>query len=191
MFQEIRAGLVFLILFTLLTGFVYPFVVKGTGDFFFPSQTAGSLIESDGKIIGSTLIGQNFSGESYFHPRPSAAGTGYDAANSSGSNLAPTSPDLLKTIAARVADIRKSDDNRPIPVDLVTSSGSGLDPDISPASANFQAARVAAARGLTMIQIQNIIAQNTTPPQFGFLGEARVNVLALNRALDLQHSGMP
>jgi len=184
MIQNLRASFVLLISFTLLTGVLYPFLVTALGQSLFPHQANGSLIEQDGKIIGSELIGQNFIEDKYFHSRPSAAGSGYDAANSSGSNLAPTATDLLKTITARVEELRQKDDMRPIPVDLVTSSGSGLDPDISVDAALFQATRVATVRGIPVQQMQDIIAQNTTKRFGGLLGENRVNVLALNRALD-------
>jgi K+-transporting ATPase ATPase C chain len=184
MFQELRASLCLLVLFTLLTGVGYPLLVTAVGQAFFPHQANGSLVRSEGTIIGSELIGQNFPDDKYFHARPSAAGNGYDASNSSGSNLAPTSPDLVKTLTARVDDLRKDGDTRAIPVDLVTASGSGLDPDISVAAANFQVMRVAQARHVPVQQVQDIVAKNVTPRLFGVLGESRVNVLALNRALD-------
>jgi K+-transporting ATPase ATPase C chain len=173
-----------LLLMTLITGFVYPAAVLGIGQTVFPWQANGSLIEDNGMVIGSELIGQNFTGPSYFHPRPSAAGGGYDAANSSGSNLAPTSADLIKAVGDRVSALRTDTNAMGVPVDLVTASASGLDPDISPAAAHFEAARVAAARHLNIKQVDELIAQNVTPPDLGFLGESRVNVLALNRALD-------
>ena len=185
MFQELRASLTLLTLLTLVTGLAYPLAMTGLGNTLFPHQANGSLIEKDGKIIGSELIGQNFTSDTYFHPRPSAAGSGYDAANSSGSNLAPTAPDLLKTVTERVTELRKTGDQHTIPVDLVTTSGSGLDPDISVAAANFQAARIAQARNIPTTQIQDLITQNTTPRTFGLLGENRVNVLRLNQTLDL------
>jgi K+-transporting ATPase ATPase C chain len=185
MLKELRASLGLLIFFTLLCGIGYPLLVTGVGETVFPHQAMGSLVEANGKIIGSELIGQTFASDKYFHPRPSAAGNGYDAGNSAGSNLAPSSKDLLDTIAARVADYRKSGDGRPIPADLVTASGSGLDPDISVASAEFEAPYVAAARGLPLFQIKDLIASHTTPRAFGVFGEKRVNVLAINRALDL------
>jgi K+-transporting ATPase ATPase C chain len=184
MLQELRASLGLLILFTLLTGVAYPLLTTGIGQALFPHEAAGSLAVKDGQIIGSELIGQNFPDTKYFHSRPSAAGNGYDAGNSSGSNLAPSSPDLIKTITARVNDIRKWGDDRAIPVDLVTASGSGLDPDISVAAANFQALRVAQERNIPLPQVETLIAQNTTPRKFGILGEARVNVLAINMELD-------
>ncbi|MGB9152534.1 MAG: potassium-transporting ATPase subunit KdpC [Alphaproteobacteria bacterium] len=191
MFQELRASLTLLIIFTLLTGVGYPLLMTGIGNSLFPHQAKGSLVRKDGAIIGSELIGQNFTDDKYFHPRPSAAGNGYDASNSSGSNLGPSAPDLIKTITARVADLRNSNEFAPIPVDLVTASGSGLDPDISVASANFQAARVAQARNIPMPRIEELIIQNTRARRFGVLGENRVNVLAINRALDLQMAVTP
>ena len=191
MFQEIRAGLGVLALFTLLTGVLYPLVVTGVGQTLFPLQAGGSLVEKEGKIIGSSLIGQNFTGDGYFHGRPSAAGNGYDAGNSSGSNLAPSSADLIKTVTARVAALRESGDARPVPVDLVTASGSGLDPDISVAAAKFQAGRVAEARGVTAAEVEKLIAKKTTPRSLGVFGEKRVNVLAINQALDLLPSSVP
>jgi K+-transporting ATPase ATPase C chain len=188
MFQNLRSTLGLLVSFTLLTGVAYPFLVKGVGQTLFPHQANGSLVKSGGTVIGSELIGQAFASEKYFHPRPSAAGSGYDAGNSTGSNLAPSSKDLIETIKARVADLRQSGDARAIPVDLVTASGSGLDPDISVASAQFQAARVAEARGIPLPQIEKLITSNTTPRALGILGEARVNVLKINRELDVLSS---
>jgi K+-transporting ATPase ATPase C chain len=185
MFQELRASLGLLILFTLITGVAYPLVATSAGQALFPHQASGSLVEQNGKIIGSELIGQTFVGDKYFHARPSAAGNGYDAGNSSGSNLAPSSADLIKTITARVAEWRKSGDEHPIPIDLVTASGSGLDPDISVASATYQAAHIAEVRDISVSQIESLITKNTTPRTFGILGENRVNVLAINQALDL------
>ena len=185
MFQELRASLTLLILLTLLTGIAYPLTMTGLGQSLFPHQANGSLVEQDGKIIGSELIGQNFTGDTYFHPRPSAAGSGYDAENSSGSNLAPTAPSLLKTLEERATELRKTGDQRPIPVDLITTSGSGLDPDISVAAALFQAPRIAQTRNLSAQQVQELITQNTTSRRFDILGENRVNVLKINQALDL------
>jgi K+-transporting ATPase ATPase C chain len=185
MFQELRASLSLLVLFTLLTGIAYPLAVTTLGQSLFPHQAGGSLSVKDGTIIGSELIGQTFESDKYFHARPSAAGNGYDASNSSGSNLYPTSQDLLKTITARVEELRRDGDARPVPVDLVTTSGSGLDPDISVAGARYQASHVATERQIPIARIQELIAQNTTARSFGILGTNRVNVLALNRALDL------
>jgi potassium-transporting ATPase KdpC subunit len=185
MFREIRSSLGLFISLTLLTGAAYPLFMTFVGQSLFPHQANGSLIKEGDKIIGSELIGQNFSSDRYFHPRPSAAGNGYDAAASSGSNLAPSSIKLIDAATLRVEELRKTGDVRSIPVDLVTSSGSGLDPDISVAAAQFQAPRIALARSLPLQQIEKLISSHTTPRTFGFLGENRVNVLALNRALDL------
>ncbi|MDP9126918.1 MAG: potassium-transporting ATPase subunit KdpC [Pseudomonadota bacterium] len=184
MLKELRANFVLFFLLMLLTGFVYPILVLGTGQGIFQRQANGSLIEVQGRPIGSQLIGQNFVSPGYFHGRPSAAGSGYDAGNSAGSNLAPTSADLMKTVADRVEELRKDGSLYPIPVDLVTTSASGLDPDISPAAARFQAPRVAGARKLTIGAVEDLILQHTEAPALGFIGDARVNVLELNRALD-------
>ena len=182
MFQELRASITLLVLLALVTGIGYPLLVMALGQSLFPHQANGSLIEKDGSIIGSELIGQNFSRDIYFHSRPSAAGSGYDAANSSGSNLAPTAPNLLKTIDERVTELRTNQSS--IPVDLVTTSGSGLDPDISVASAHFQTTRIAQARNISTQQVQELIAKNTTARTWSVIGENRVNVLAINQALD-------
>ena len=184
MFQELRAAFTLLIFLTLLTGLGYPMLTTAAGQAFFPNQANGSLISEDDKIIGSEIIGQNFISDKYFNPRPSAAGKGYDAANSSGSNLAITSKKWLALVDARVKELRKKSDNRPIPVDLVTASGSGLDPDISVSAAKFQAVRIAKIRGISLQQVEKLIALHTTPRTFGVLGEKRVNVLKINRALD-------
>jgi len=191
MFQELRASLGLLVFFVLLTGIGYPLLMTGLGETFFPYQASGSLIQKDGKIIGSALIGQTFTSDKYFHARPSAAGDGYDAGNSSGSNLAPSSPDLIKTISARVADLQKGGETRPIPADLVMASGSGLDPDISVAAAKYQIPRIVEARGLPLPVLETLVANNTTPRSFGVLGENRVNVLSLNQALDLLAASAP
>lgn len=184
MFQELRSSLGLLAFLTLLTGVAYPLAMTALGQSLFPHQANGSLIEEEGRIVGSALIGQPFSNPRYFHSRPSAAGTGYDAMQSSGSNLAPTSRKLIARITDQVNQLRAEENMGPIPVDLVTASASGLDPDISVAAAQFQAARVARLRNLPPAEIEKLIADNTTSRTFGFLGENRVNVLALNRALD-------
>ncbi len=173
--------------FTVLTGLIYPAAVTGLSQLFFQRQANGSLIMKDGQIVGSSLIGQNFSRPEYFHPRPSAAGNdGYDASSSSGSNLGPTSKALIDRVKSDIEKFRKEnpDYQGPIPADTVTASGSGLDPHISPASAQAQAARVAKARGVSADQVNRLIAHFTEPATFGFLGDPRVNVLALNLALD-------
>lgn len=184
MFQQLRASLILIVLFTLITGIAYPMLITNIGQLLFPHQANGSLVEQNGKIIGSELIGQNFTRDKYFHPRPSAAGNGYDAENSSGSNLAPSSPNLIKTVTARVTELQKLSLSGPIPIDMVTASASGLDPDISVASAYLQAPRIALARNLSLQQIQSIVAQNTIPRLFGVWGENHVNVLQINQILD-------
>jgi potassium-transporting ATPase KdpC subunit len=176
------------LLFTILTGLIYPGAITGLCQLIFPGQANGSLVKNaGGQVIGSSLLGQNFARPEYFHPRPSAAGKdGYDGNASGGSNLGPTNPDLTKRIAADIAKFRNEnpDYKGPIPADLLTTSGSGLDPDISPASAEAQVARVAKARGTTATQVQDLVAQNTEGRTLGLLGEPRVNVLQLNLALD-------
>jgi K+-transporting ATPase ATPase C chain len=170
---------------TVLLGIIYPLVVTGLAQLLFPRQANGELIQAAGKLQGSTLIGQPFTAPGYFHSRPSAAGSaGYDASNSSGSNLAPTNKALLDRVSAGVAAARTENPNAAIPVDLVTASGSGLDPDISPAAAEFQIARVARERALSERDVRAIVSKHTLGRQFGFLGEPRVNVLELNLDLD-------
>lgn len=177
----------FTLLMTILTGLIYPGVVTGLCQLLFPRPANGSLLEVNGKIVGSSLLGQNFSKPEYFHPRPSAAGNdGYDATASNGSNLGPTNQKLIDRVKGDVAKFRQENPayQGPIPADMVTTSGSGLDPHISPASALAQAARVAQARGATLDQVTRLIDGYTQGRRLGFLGEPRVNVLALNLALD-------
>lgn len=182
--EHLRPAFVLLLLLTLATGVVYPFAMTGLAQLLFPHQANGSLIERGGHVVGSALIGQGFSGARYFHPRPSAAGKGYDASASSGSNLGPTSKALIARLGADEKTVRAAYGNGPIPADLITASASGLDPDISPASAAFQAASVARARELPLDAVRSAIAGATSPRDLGVLGEPRVNILKLNLALD-------
>jgi K+-transporting ATPase ATPase C chain len=170
---------------TVLLGIVYPLVVTGLAQIVFPDQANGSLITSNGAVVGSHLIGQPFSSAGYFRSRPSAAGdAGYDAANSSGSNLGPTNKKLIDRIASDIKTAQAENPGKPVPIDLVTTSGSGLDPDISPAAAEFQVPRVAKERGLSEQQVRTIVQNHTRGRQLGFLGEPTVNVLELNMDLD-------
>jgi K+-transporting ATPase ATPase C chain len=188
--RQLGPAIGLLIALTLLTGIAYPAVVTAVAQVVFPSQANGSLIVVDGRTVGSTLIGQSFTDPKYFWGRPSAAGVsdtnpnGYDANASGGSNLGPTSRALIDRVTAQVDALRAANGDAPIPVDLVTTSASGLDPDISPAAAAYQVARVAAARGMSVADVQAAVARHTEGPILGFLGEARVNVLQLNLDLD-------
>jgi K+-transporting ATPase ATPase C chain len=169
---------------TVLLGIIYPLVVTGLAQVLFPQKANGQLIKANGKLVGSKIIGQAFSGSSYFHSRPSAAGYGYQADNSNGTQLGPTNHQLTDRVKADAASLQAENPNAPVPIDLVTTSASGLDPDITPAAAAFQVPRVAKARGITEDQLRSLVAQRTQGRQFGFLGEARVNVLLLNLELD-------
>jgi K+-transporting ATPase ATPase C chain len=186
MWKQMVSGLRMTILLTVLTGLVYPGVVTGICQALFPAQANGSLIRRNGRVVGSALIGQNFTRPEYFHPRPSAAGAdGYDASMSAGSNLGPTSKKLIERVRSAAAELRGGQAiDGPIPSDLLTASASGLDPDVSPASALLQAARVANARGAPVEGVKRLVEQFIQRRALGVLGEPRVNVLLLNLALD-------
>ena len=174
----------FTLVTTVLLGLGYPLLVTVIAGVVFPHKAAGSLILKDGQVIGSELLAQSFTSDRYFHPRPSAAGNGYDATASGGSNLAQSNAKLVQRVQGDIDKLSAENPGEPVPIDMVTTSGSGLDPDITPDNAYFQARRVAKARGLSEDQVRNLIAANTSGRQLGLLGEPRVNVLALNLALD-------
>ena len=188
--NQLWPAIALLAVLTIITGLVYPAAVTAVAQVAFPAQANGSFIVVDGKTVGSSLIGQYFDEPQYFWGRPSAAGVtpsnpgGYDAAGSGGSNLGPTSRQLIDEVVQRVDALRRANGNAPIPVDLVTASASGLDPDISPAAATYQVPRVARARGMTVAAVQALVAKHTSGPMLGFLGAAHVNVLLLNLDLD-------
>jgi len=193
MLREIRPAILILLLLTAITGLAYPLAMTAIAGVIFPKQAQGSLIEKDGKVIGSALIGQEFKGDKYFHGRPSATlgpdptktvSAPYNAANSGGSNLGPTSKALSDRVKEDVEKLRAENPSARVPVDLVTTSASGLDPDISPQAALFQAPRVAKARNIPEDRVRQLVTENTRGRFAGFLGEPRVNVLALNLALD-------
>lgn len=186
MWKQLGISVRLVIVMTVLTGFLYPGIVTGLCQWLFPTTANGSLIRVNGRVVGSSLIGQNFTKPEYFHPRPSAAGGGYDASNSGSSNYGPTNQKLIDRVKNSIAEFRKAnpDYKGPIPADLLTTSASGLDPDISLASAEAQAARVAVARDVPLEEVRRLIHQHTEERELGFLGGPRVNVLELNLALD-------
>jgi potassium-transporting ATPase KdpC subunit len=169
---------------TILLGIVYPLIVTGLAQLIFPKQANGQLIQKDGRMIGSSIIAQGFSSPGYFHPRPSFAGNGYDPTSTNGSQLGPTNQKLIDRVKGDVANAQAENPSTTVPIDLVTGSGSGLDPHITPATAEFQLPRVAKERGTTVEQLRTLVQKHTQDRQFGFLGEARVNVLELNLELD-------
>jgi len=182
--KEIYPAIAMTIVLTVVLGIIYPMVVTGIAQVMFPTKAGGSLIEKGGRVIGSSLIGQPFTGAGYFHSRPSAAGSGYDATASAGSNLGPTSQKLMDNVKTAAQSLQEENPESPVPVDLVTASASGLDPHITPAAAEFQVARIARERGLSRDQVRRLVSEHTEARQFTLLGEPRVNVLELNLDLD-------
>jgi len=188
--QNLKIAILMTVVTTVLLGIIYPLVVTGLAQLLFRDKANGQLIVRNGEIVGSRIIGQSFAGPGYLHSRPSAAGNGYDAANSGGSNFGPTNHLLIDRVKGDVARLQTENPGQPVPIDLVTTSASGLDPDITPAAAEFQVPRLARERGLSEGEVQQIIRQYTQGRQLGFLGEPRVNVLEVNLALD-QAKPMP
>jgi len=182
--QNLKIAILMTIVTTVLLGIIYPLIVTGLAQVLFHDKANGQLISRDGAIVGSRIIGQGFSGPGYLHPRPSAAGNGYDAQNSNGSQLGPTNQKLIDRVNGDVARLHAENPSQPIPIDLVTASASGLDPDITPAAAEFQVPRLAHERAATEQQVREIIQRHTAGRQLGFLGEPRVNVLEVNLELD-------
>jgi K+-transporting ATPase ATPase C chain len=185
--KNLQIALWFTLVTTVIFGVLYPLAVTGLARVLFPSRANGQLIERNGKIVGSRIIGQSFTEPGYFHSRPSNAGTGYDPTASSGSNLGPTNKVLIERVRSDVKKLQPENPNMPVPVDLVTSSGSGLDPDISPGAAEFQIPRVAHSRGMKEDDVRALVQKHTEGRDLGFLGEPRVNVLQLNLELDAVH----
>jgi len=185
--QNLRIAVLITVVTTVIFGLIYPLVVTGLAQLLFPNQANGSLIVKNGQVVGSQLLGQTFSSPGYFRTRPSSAGSGYDASQSSGSQLGPTNHQLVDRVKGDVAKLRAENPNAAIPVDLVTGSGSGLDPEISPAGAEFQTPRVARERNMPEDDVRLLVSKHTLGRQFGFLGEPRVRVLELNLDLDATH----
>ena len=182
--KNFTTAVLYTVVTTVLLGLIYPLVITGAAHLFFRDKAEGQLISQHGAMVGSRIIAQPFTGVAYFHPRPSAAGNGYDPTNSGGSNLGPTNQKLVDRVKTDVAALQAENPGKPVPVDLVTTSGSGLDPDITPAGAEFQIPRVAKARGITEADLRKLLEEHTAGRHFGFLGEPRVNVLELNLVLD-------